>query len=1172
MNSSNSTRTVERAPVKWWIPFGFAGLAFAADMAAPIGFAVWSLYLPAILSCLGIRRPWAAVRIAALSSVLVVARLLFSPSSWLPMNIAITNRATAVVVLWICAIFVARRIRDELALDASAKLLNTVGAHSPVAIYVKDLSARLLYANPTAAKLLSRDGSRVESTNSAVVPNCWIKMGSEAAQPVSDIDRQVMATGISESIEEVISSGHEERYWLSTRSPWRDSEGTIVGLVGVSHDVTHRKQEMDVLRRSEERYRLALEASELGTWDEDMRSRQSRLNKTAFAIFGESPRDAPVTPEFWSLRVHHEDWPGVQKAYADALENGTLYHCEHRICRSDGSVRWLAPYGRFLCDAAGAPERFVGVFRDITEQKNKEVVLRENQEALRGHALRQSLLLELSGALIAGGNDERAIVQAVFRLLSEPLQLDACFNYRLNASHGLLHLVGGEGIPSQHLAATTSLEVGEAFCGSVAASKQPIVADETRITSDSAGELVHRMDLRAYACHPLVAGNGTVLGTLSFATRRRDRFSPEEVSFLQTVCHFVALAWERLDGERALSASRADLQLALNIGQIGQWSWDALNDRIEWSEQLVRANGYAPSEFGANLYGLLSRILPEDRPVLLHSIDRAIRNNGDLNYEFRILRKDGSLRWARARGRAEVDAGGRLLRVTGIDFDITEQKQAESERSHFAAIVESSSDAIVSKDLQGIVTSWNRGAERLFGYSATEMIGQSIGKIIPEDRRDEEKAILDQIRLGEVLQHYETIRVRKDGSLVPVSLSISPVKDAQWKIIGGSKIARDITERKQADEALRRSAAQLKIEDQRKDEFLAMLAHELRNPLMPILNASEFLRRRAGSAAETDAQLSILHRQAMQLCHLVDDLLDVSRISQGRIELNQQPLEIGVVIDQALETVQTLIGTKRQRVTLVKPAQGLYVRGDRTRLVQSVGNLLHNAAKYTDPAGDIRLTVRETDTYITVEVCDSGAGISSELLPHVFDLFVQSKRTLDRSQGGLGIGLSVVKHLIDLHGGSTYAHSSGLGQGSTFAIRLPRIAAPIQEYPSRELPNAPHRRILVVDDNSDVADSLAMLLALQGHEVRAVYSAAAALELAQTEPPEVVILDIGLPDVNGYEVARRLRENHSLPAICLVAVTGYGQAEDLAKAKAAGFDHHLVKPANLEALQGILAR
>lgn len=952
---------------------------------------------------------------------------------------------------------------------------------------------------------------------------------------------------------------------------------TLMRMAGMNpRDLGQRAHEIDELRRSEERYRIAIDATGLGTWDEDLHTGQTMWNPTAFSIFGEVPRDTPVTAEFWSSRVHREDWPRVQANYSEALKSGSLYHCEHRICRGDGVVRWIAPFGRFLRNTEGIPERFVGVFRDITEHKEKEVALRENQEALRGQAVRQSLLLKLSGALIAGGiaggNDENAIVQAVFRHLAEPLQLDICLNYRLDANSHELRLVAGLGIPPQYDTAAPSLAVGQAFCGSVAASKVPLVADEARIASDPLGSLVRQMNVRAYACHPLLAGNGALLGTLSFASCRRTRFSPEDVSFLQTVCHFVALAWERLESERALTASKADLQMALSIGQIGQWSWDALEDRIEWSDQLVQTNGYSPADFGGNLQGLLSKVYPEDRPSLLTSLDRAIANEGDLNYEFRMLRKDGSLRWARARGKAEIDVGGRLIRVTGIDFDITEQKHAEAERGHLAAIVDSSSDAIVSKNLQGIVMTWNHGAERLFGYCAEEMIGQSIFTLIPHTHREEEQAILDRIRRGETLQHYETVRVRKDGSIIPVSLSISPVKNAQGEVIGGSKIARDITERKNAEEALRRSAEQLQIADQRKTEFLAMLAHELRNPLMPILNASELLRRTVDSPADTHAQLAILHRQAMQLCHLVDDLLDVSRISQGRISLNEQPLEIVDVIEQALETVQALIWEKSHHIALVKPPAGLYVRGDRTRLVQSVGNLLHNAVKYTDPGGDIAVTVCETATHVVVEVRDSGAGIPSELLPHVFDLFVQSKRTLDRSQGGLGIGLSVVKHLIELHGGSAEAHSGGLGQGSTFTIRLPRIAAPIPTRQEPSLVSGRSRRILIVDDNRDVADSLAMLLELQGHDVYAVYSAAAALEVAAARSPEVVILDIGLPDMDGYEVARRLRSYQDRPDVRLIAVTGYGQAEDRVRAKAAGFDDHLVKPATLEALQELLTK
>lgn len=370
-------------------------------------------------------------------------------------------------------------------------------------------------------------------------------------------------------------------------------------------------------------------------------------------------------------------------------------------------------------------------------------------------------------------------------------------------------------------------------------------------------------------------------------------------------------------------------------------------------------------------------------------------------------------------------------------------------------------------------------------------------------------------------------------------------------------------ERARVDVALREA-------DKQKDEFLAMLAHELRNPLASISNASELLARTVSSAPLTDAPLALLGRQTKQLIRLVDDLLDLSRIARGRITLEETSVEIGAVIDQAVETVQAIIREKSQRFSLAKPAHAVYVHGDRTRLVQAFSNVVHNAVKYTDAGGEIHLEVLASDTEVRIKVQDTGTGIAPALLPHLFDLFVQSERTLDRSQGGLGIGLSVVKRLIEMHGGSVQAESPGVGQGATFTIRLPRSAAPHAEPQLARPGRVSPRRVLVVDDNVDAADSLAMWLTFHGHEVHTVYGAMEALEAAARLQPEVMFLDIGLPLMDGYEVARQLKAGaHRMP-LRLIALTGYGQKEDRERSMTAGFDEHLVKPVSPEALEKVL--
>ncbi|MEP7313924.1 MAG: hybrid sensor histidine kinase/response regulator [Pseudomonadota bacterium] len=367
--------------------------------------------------------------------------------------------------------------------------------------------------------------------------------------------------------------------------------------------------------------------------------------------------------------------------------------------------------------------------------------------------------------------------------------------------------------------------------------------------------------------------------------------------------------------------------------------------------------------------------------------------------------------------------------------------------------------------------------------------------------------------------------------------------------------------------------AALRTESRHKDEFLAMLAHELRNPLASIRNASELMSRKQLPDTQAQTTAALLKRQVVQLTRLVDDLLDVSRITQGRIELQRQPVSLQTVVAHALESVQPLILQKQHSVSVQQPPQALYVSGDAARLVQCVANLLTNAGKYTDERGQIDVRLEGTATTAVITVSDNGIGISEELLPSIFDLFVQSQRSLDRSQGGLGIGLSVVRRLVEMHGGGVSASSAGAQCGSSFAITLPLTEAPeVASEPAAAAAAGPvqAQRVLVVDDNIDAARSLTELLRLEGHHAQPVFTSQEALECAASFEADVILLDIGLPVLDGYEVARRLRMRGNRAR--LVAVTGYGRKADVEQALAAGFDAHMLKPVDLKLLQQVMVK
>jgi signal transduction histidine kinase/CheY-like chemotaxis protein len=383
-------------------------------------------------------------------------------------------------------------------------------------------------------------------------------------------------------------------------------------------------------------------------------------------------------------------------------------------------------------------------------------------------------------------------------------------------------------------------------------------------------------------------------------------------------------------------------------------------------------------------------------------------------------------------------------------------------------------------------------------------------------------------------------------------------------------ISLDVTPRRQAEEAL-------KEVNQRKDEFLAMLAHELRNPLAPIRNAAQLLSVHGGKP-EIEWARAVIERQTGHLVRLVDDLLDVSRMVRGQITLQRSPVTLADIVQTAVETSRPLIRRRKHHFAVEIPPQTVTIEGDLTRLAQVISNLVNNAAKYTDDGGHIRLDATLEGSMVAIRVRDTGLGVAPNLLPHVFDLFTQADRTLDRAEGGLGIGLTLVKRLVEMHGGRVEAHSEGLGRGAEFIVRLPVLATDPQHAAARAPrvaaagPGTEGRslRILIVDDNVDAADSIAMLLGMEGHQTRTVNTARAALLAAPEFKPEVVLLDIGLPEMDGYEVARRLRAQNGSHGMRLVAVTGYGQPADRRRARAAGFDEHMVKPVEPATLQAFL--
>ncbi|MGA8707722.1 MAG: response regulator [Steroidobacteraceae bacterium] len=511
----------------------------------------------------------------------------------------------------------------------------------------------------------------------------------------------------------------------------------------------------------------------------------------------------------------------------------------------------------------------------------------------------------------------------------------------------------------------------------------------------------------------------------------------------------------------------------------------------------------------------------------------------------------------------ELQELNQALKEARAQVDSQYANEISHQRQFYEAILANTPDLAYVWDLnhrfvyanEGLLKMWGRTREEAIGKSCLEL-GYEPWHAAMHDREIEQIVATRQPIRGEVpftgtfgRRHYDYLLV--------------PVLGADGQVVAVAGTTRDITEHKQMEAALRES-------DHRKDEFIAMLAHELRNPVAPIRNAAEILFRLATDERQT-ALAGVLKRQTDQLTRLLDDLLDVARITQGRIELRRELVPIQACVQIAAEAVEPMIRERQHRLTMSQADSSIFVDADKVRLTQCIANLLTNAVKFTPAGGEIRVISRLGDGQAVIEVTDTGIGISADLMPRLFDLFVQGHRALDRSEGGLGIGLSISKQLIEMHGGHVAGFSEGLGHGAKFAIHLPLAtekAAAAGDLPS-EADNA-RRRILIVDDNKDAADSLAALLEMDGHLVKAVYSGEAGIEETDLVRPDLILLDIGLPRISGYEVAQRIKAVH--PAICIAALSGYGRPEDKQRTAAAGFDAHLVKPVDFEVLRQLMNR
>ncbi|MGZ5181245.1 MAG: hybrid sensor histidine kinase/response regulator [Ramlibacter sp.] len=627
----------------------------------------------------------------------------------------------------------------------------------------------------------------------------------------------------------------------------------------------------------------------------------------------------------------------------------------------------------------------------------------------------------------------------------------------------------------------------------------------------------------------------------------------------------------RLEQDARLSAER--VQLALEAGAIvGTWVWDVTSDCFVADARFARSFGLDAElcRTGLPLAQVKVPIHPDDLPRVEEALSDVLARVGPYRCEYRVLQADGSWHWVEANGHVERDAHGGL-RFPGVLLDIESRRRVAAERDQATAMLRSFIEAVPGvvyfKDLEGRMLLANRGVAELLGKPPEVFLGRTDRENL-EDKAQAEAVMANDRRImasGRAEQLEEEVR-RPDGTPALWLSTKAPMRDEEGRVIGLIGASVDISERKRDEEALRDS-------DRRKSEFLAVLSHELRNPLAPIRNGVHVLRRAPAGSPMAARALEIIGRQSDHLARLVDDLLDMTRISRGKIALQRDRVDLNELVRRAADDFSAMLGEGSVHLVTELAPGPLWLHADATRISQVIGNLLHNAIKFTPAHGTIRLSTRAAGGTALLGVRDTGVGMDPGSVDAMFEPFAQGEQTLARSRGGLGLGLPVVKGLVEMHGGSISARSAGPGQGAEFVVVLPQADEP---QPPATADGAPARagagrHVLIVEDNVDAARTLAELLELEGHVARVATDGRSAIALASQAVPDLVLCDIGLPDMDGYAVARAIRAEPRLLATRLVALSGYAQPEDRRRSQDAGFDDHLAKPPDVDQLLQLIA-
>ena len=1063
---------------------------------------------------------------------------------------------------------ITERHQGEATLRRNAALFSSIIEQAPGGVYVVDAQFRVAQMNAETRPFFASVQPLIGRDFDEVLEIVW---GPEIGPQIASIFRHTLATGeryvsprFSEQRQDI---GVEQTFqWETQRITLSDGQ---LGVVCYFQEITARERAEAALRDSEERLRLAIDGSDMGTWHWDLLAGALDWSARCLTIFGIPPHTAMSYEKFLGA-LHPEDRARADDAVRGALQDGSEYRIEFRTVWPDGSEHWAVSLGRAYYDADGAATRMEGIAFDITERKRVEMALRDSEQNYRALATASSVvayrmsadwstMLPLDGRDLVASSDE-------------PLANWAWLDQNIP--------------PEEHPRVRQA--ISEAIAG------QTLLELEHRVCRPD-GSLGWTLS-RAV---PVLDENGAVtawFGTASNITDSRIaqetlRASEARNSFLVTLADTlrplsdpikIQVEASRVLGERLVANRVAYFEVQGD-------NYVVQRDYTNASPSIVGCHPIA--SFGPELLAVLraGRIVTESDVEALLITPNEMAAYASLRIRSYIgvpLIKDGQFvaglavhtdsvrKWTPAEIAIAEDTA---VRTWAAVARVRAEGALRESEARLSGILRQSPAGIVQTDALGIMTLVNPRWCEMLGHRETDLLGQNILDFTHPTFVALTATAFGRLAAGGpdfvIEKHYS----RKDDSVLHAQSNVTAIRSPAGEFLGMISVVLDISERLRSEAELRRLAANLSEVDRRKDVFLATLAHELRNPLAPIRNGLQIMKLAQADAGMVDKARAMMERQVEQMTRLIDDLMDVSRISQGKIQLRKTVMPLANAVRSAVESSRALIDGQGHELVVDVPPEPIYVDGDLVRLSQVIANLLNNAAKYTDRGGRIRLAVEQHGSDAVVSVVDNGEGIAADMLARVFDMFAQIDGSLEKSHGGLGIGLHIVKRLVELHDGSITAESGGRGAGSRFILRLPAIVARgangSGDNDRDRVPTAAlvRRRILVVDDNHDVATSLAEMLHIMGNDTQTAFDGEQALAMTEAFRPDVVVMDIGMPKMNGYDTCRRIRGEPWGQDIVIIAQSGWGQENQKRMSQEAGFTSHMVKPVDPAALEKLLA-